>query len=452
MNSSIKQTRRALENGDLSATSLVEACLARIDDANGEGARTFIHVFANQARAQADRVDKARRRGDPLPPYAGIPVSVKDLFDTASHVTRCASKVLAEAPAALRDADCIANLRALGFIIIGRTNMTEFAYSGLGVNPHFGTPCNPFGRGDPHHSRIPGGSSSGAAVSITDKMALGAIGSDTGGSCRIPAALCGITGFKPTTTRMPMRGVYPLAKGFDTPGPLAARVSCCAILDDALADGTGDDVSSVPRAGLRIGVIRGYVDDDLDKWVAKDFSAILSRLSGAGVRLEDMELPHIHQIPALNKSGGIAGAHAYALHKPMLDKKRALYDPWIVSRIEMAKGQETIDYLEALQARQQIQREVETCSRRFDALLAPTTPIVAPKFSALAEQRQSFRLNFLLLRNTSVFNFLDCPAISLPGQAPAEVPTGCMIIGRHGEDRDLLSVARTLEPVIRQDH
>ncbi len=444
----IEETARALQAEKTRAAACVEACLDAIAHTDGEGERVFLSVFSEAARAQAGAIDAARKRGEALPPFAGIPVSVKDLFDTAASVTRCASRVLADAPAAMRDARCIANLKALGFIIIGRTNMTEFAYSGLGVNPHFGTPLNPFER---HVGRIPGGSSSGAAVSVCDTMAHGAIGSDTGGSCRIPASLCGCVGFKPTTKRISMRGIYPLARSFDAPGPLAPTVSCCAILDDALCGGDGADVTPAPVAGLRIGVLSGYVNDDLDTRVARDYTAAVSRIGAAGAHLRDVRLPGMERLPALNRGGGIAGAEAYALHKPMLDAHRALYDPWIVSRIEMARGQEAVDYLAALAARREIRRAVDDHTAHLDALLAPTTPIIAPTFAEIEGKAASFRKNFLLLRNTSVFNFLDRPAISIPCHAPRTPPTGLMIAGKTGQDRALLSIARALEPIVRQD-
>src|SRR6266699_1204221 len=227
---SLAQVKAELAGGGKSR-GLVEQCLARIADQSGEGGRVFLKVHAADALAAADFYDRVRARGAAASPFAGIPVSIKDLFDIAGDVTTAGSRVLRDAPAATRDAPCVARLRAAGFIPIGRTNMTEFAFSGLGINPHYGTPLNPWDRAT---GRIPGGSSSGAAVSITDAMAYGAMGTDTGGSCRIPAALCGIVGFKPTASRVPLTGTYPLSVSLDSIGPLANSVSCCAVLDAIL--------------------------------------------------------------------------------------------------------------------------------------------------------------------------------------------------------------------------
>src|SRR6266404_4067777 len=218
--------------GGTSSRSLVEECLARIADPAGEGRRVFLKIHADTARAAADAYDALRRHGAAPSLFAGIPISVKDLFDVAGDVTTAGSVALRHAPPATRDATAITRLRAAGFIPIGRTNMTEFAFSGLGINPHYDTPRNPYDR---KTGRIPGGSSSGAAVSVTDSMAFGAVGTDTGGSCRIPAALCGLVSFKPTAKRIPLGGVLPLSSSLDSIGPLAASVVCCAALDAVLA-------------------------------------------------------------------------------------------------------------------------------------------------------------------------------------------------------------------------
>src|SRR5216683_7204062 len=223
----IAKAAAELEAGTKSR-ELIEQSLARIADKSGEGGRTFLKVHAEQALAAADFYNRLRASGAAPSRFAGIPVSFKDLFDIAGDVTTAGSRVLGEAAPATRDAPAVARLRAAGFIPVGRTNMTEFAFSGIGINPHYGTPLSPYDR---KSARIPGGSSSGAAVSISDGMALGAIGTDTGGSCRIPAAFCGIVGFKPTAHRVPTAGAFPLSTSLDSIGPLAATVECCATLD-----------------------------------------------------------------------------------------------------------------------------------------------------------------------------------------------------------------------------
>src|SRR5579864_3980633 len=239
-----------LAAGRTSSRALVETALARIADPAGEGARTFTRVYADRARAAADAQDQLRNAGYAASLLAGLPVSIKDLFDVAGEQTLAGSKALDDRPPAARDAPVVARLRAAGAVLIGRTNMTEFAFSGVGINPHFGTP------GNPHDRRlIPGGSSSGAAVSVGDGAAIVAIGSDTGGSVRIPAALCGIVGFKPTKRRIPRGGVIPLSTTLDSIGPLANSVGCCAIADAVMAGEAPSAPAPWPALGLRLGVL-----------------------------------------------------------------------------------------------------------------------------------------------------------------------------------------------------
>src|SRR5712672_2988553 len=268
----LKQIAMRLETAETSR-ALVDQCLERIKDAAGEGPRTFLKVYGEDARMAADAYDALRRHGAAPSLFAGIPISVKDLFDVAGDVTTAGSIALRHAPPATRDATAITRLRAAGFIPIGRTNMTEFAFSGLGINPHYDTPRNPYDR---KAGRIPGGSSSGAAVSVTDGMALGALGTDTGGSCRIPAALCGIVGFKPTAHRVPTQGAFPLSTSLDSIGPLAATVECCAVLDAVLAGAPRVDLSPLPLDGLRIAVPQTMVLDNLEPAVARAFEAALA--------------------------------------------------------------------------------------------------------------------------------------------------------------------------------
>src|SRR5712691_6678928 len=253
--------------------ALVEDCLARIKDPAGEGGRVFLKVHAEAALAAADYYDRLRARGAAPSPFAGIPVSIKDLFDVAGDVTTAGSVVLRDAPPAKYDAPAVARLRAAGFIPIGRNNMTEFAFSGLGINPHYDTPRNPYDR---KTGRVPGGSSSGAAVAVTDGMALGAIGTDTGGSCRIPAAVCGVVGFKPTAHRIPTAGAFPLSTSLDSVGPLAATVECCAVLDAVLAGEPVVDLPPFPLEALRVAVPQTMVLDSLEPAVAQAFERALA--------------------------------------------------------------------------------------------------------------------------------------------------------------------------------
>ncbi|MGH8263150.1 MAG: amidase family protein, partial [Steroidobacteraceae bacterium] len=275
--------------------ALIEECLDRINDKSGEGVRTFLKVYAEEALAAADFYDRLRAKGVPLSRFAGIPVSVKDLFDVAGDITTAGSVALRDALPATCDAPAVARLRAAGFIVIGRTNMTEFAFSGLGVNPYYGTPLSPFDR---ESARAPGGSSSGAGVSISDGMALGAAGSDTGGSCRIPAAFCGVVGFKPTASRVPTQGAFPLSTTLDSIGPLAATVECCAALDSALAAEPAHELAPFPLEGLRLAVPQTMVLDDVEPAVAQAFDRALTLLRKQGARITDIALREFAELRA----------------------------------------------------------------------------------------------------------------------------------------------------------
>src|ERR1700746_1938686 len=264
-----------LEAGRTSARKLVEECLAKIADSNGEGQRTFIHVDKDAALDAADAMDALRRAKAAPSRFAGIPVSIKDLFDIRGQVTRAGSRALEDSAPAEADAPVVARLRRAGFIVIGRTNMTEFAFSGIGINPHYGTPKGAWRRSEGH---IPGGSSSGAAVSVLDGMAHGALGTDTGGSCRIPAAYNGIVGFKPTQRRVPREGGVPLSFTLDSFGPLARTVGCCAVLDAVLADEAVQPLQTRPIKGMRLAVPTTVALDELDDEVAATFERALETL------------------------------------------------------------------------------------------------------------------------------------------------------------------------------
>ncbi|HEY8288104.1 MAG TPA: amidase, partial [Acetobacteraceae bacterium] len=305
----IEELAQALAEGRTTSRSLVEACLARIADPAGEGSRTFIKVHADQARAMADAADALRRAGRAMGRYAGIPIAVKDLFDMEGQPTPAGSRVLADAPPAKADAPVIQRMVAAGFVPIGRVNMTEFAFSGLGINPHYGTPLSPWDRAS---RRIPGGSSSGTAVAVADGMAVAGLGTDTGGSCRIPAAFCGIVGYKPTARRIPIEGVLPLAPSLDSVGPLANSVACCAVIDAVLANEKPVVPAPMPVAGLRLAVPQNLVLDGLDATVSAAFDRALEMLTQAGARIVHVSFPEFADLAAVNAKGGFASSEAYA--------------------------------------------------------------------------------------------------------------------------------------------
>ncbi len=437
---------RKLASDKVTSESLVDAALAAIDAPAGQGARTFLSLYREAARAEARLVDQARRAGLSLPPFAGVPLAIKDLFDVRGETTRAGSRVLDHLPPAAQDADAVALLRRAGFVILGKTNMTEFAYSGLGMNAHFGTPLNPHDAGTP---RVPGGSSSGAAVAVAQGMVPAAIGTDTGGSCRIPAAFCGVVGFKPTSGRVSRRGTVPLSTTLDCIGPLATSVSCCAVLDSVLSGGSGEDVASFPEGGLRIGVLEGYVTEHLDDMVARAWRETLTRLSARGVRLSPFTVPELSELPAINAKGGYVGAEAYAWHADLLATRGDLYDPWVRARFDAGKSQSAADYIGLAGHRARLRQAAFGRIEMFDAVLLPTVQIVPPTLAELADAGHSVKTNLLCLRNTAVGNFLDVPAISIPCFGAGTLPVGMMLMGLGGADRRLLSIARGLEQTIR---
>ena len=435
-----------LASGRASSRSLVEACLDRIEDPAGEGSKAFLLVDKRAALAQADAMDLLRSSGAAPSRYAGIPLSIKDLFDIAGQVTGAGSTVLKDRPAATRDATCIARLRRAGFVLIGRTNMTEFAYSGIGMNPHYGTPRNPWER---EQARVPGGSSSGAAISVADLMAHGAIGTDTGGSCRIPAAFTGLVGYKPTARRVPSTGAVPLSTSLDAIGPLARSVACCATLDAVLAQETPPDLSDRSVSGLRFVVPNTRVLEGLDTHVAAHFERSLSRLSAAGAHIEHLDMPEFLQPAQINAKGGFSAAESYAWHRALLESRADQYDPRVRVRIQQGADMSAADYIDLFAARKAFITAVEARSARFDALLMPTTPIVPPRMAELESDADFFRANSLVLRNPSIINMLDGCAISIPNHADGEPPTGLMLACRGGLDAQLFRCAAAAESVVR---
>jgi aspartyl-tRNA(Asn)/glutamyl-tRNA(Gln) amidotransferase subunit A len=432
-----------LAAGRSTSRKLVGAALERIADAKGEGARAFIRVDREAALAAAEASDKLRGYGVVPSPLAGLPISIKDLFDIAGQRTLAGSTALRDAPLAKADAPVVARLRAAGAVIVGRTNMVEFAYSGVGANPHYGTPGNPADR-----SRVPGGSSSGAGVSVADQMAVIALGTDTGGSIRIPAALCGVTGFKPTQYRVPRDGGVPLSTGLDSFGPLGPSIACCAISDAVLAGEPVVVPAPLPLAGLRFAVPKNYVLDGIDATVARAFERALKTLSARGAKISEINFPALDQLATVNAAGGFAPVEAYAWHRKLLAERRGDYDPRVASRIEPGSKMTAADYIALLQGRRALIASAKKTTAPYDAVLMPTVPIVAPKQSELAADADYFRLNGLILRNCALGNFLDRCAASIPIQQPGELPVGLMLMGEHGGDHRLLSVAAAAETAL----
>ncbi|MGC2519671.1 MAG: amidase, partial [Burkholderiales bacterium] len=344
------------------------------------------------------------------------------------------------------DAAAVARLRAAGAVVVGRTNMTEFAFSGIGINPHCGTPANPHDRG---RRRIPGGSSSGAAVSVTDAMAAFALGTDTGGSVRIPAALCGIAGFKPTQRRVPLDGTFPLSTTLDSIGPLAPTIACCATVFQVLAGERPRGLRPAAADRLRLGVPQNVVLDELDSEVARAFGAALERLSQSGAKLVELRVPEFDEVVAANRGGGFSSPEAYALHRRWLDgglDRARDFDPRVLERILRGKDVFAADYIDLIATRARLMRQFGRAAYDFDAFVMPTVPRIAPPIELLERDIDAFRkANGLMLRNTSVFNFLDCCAATVPIHRPGSAPVGLMVVGFSGEDEGVLAISLALE-------
>jgi aspartyl-tRNA(Asn)/glutamyl-tRNA(Gln) amidotransferase subunit A len=434
-----------LRDGKTSSRKLVEQALAKISDPAGEGARAFIKVDAEGALAAADYQDGLRRQNRQPSPFAGIPISVKDLFDLAGEVTTAGSRVLKDAAPALVDAPAIGALKAAGLVLLGRTNMTEFAYSGVGLNPHYGTPRSVFDR---KTGRIPGGSSSGAAVAVADGMCALSIGTDTGGSCRIPAAYNGITGYKPSTGRVSTRGAYPLSSRFDSVGPLGNSVACCAAADALMAGDWTGKIAARGISSLRIGVLKTAVLESLDADVAAAYERALARLSKAGAALVDLAFEELLEMPGLTIKGGIVAAEAYAQHRDLIARKGAGYDPRVRIRLDAAAGISAAEYLSIVKRRDEMIRRFSAVTQGLSTIVLPTVMIAPPPITALESDQDYLRYNSMSLRNTYVGNFLDCCAISIPVNEPGAAPVGLMLMGVWGQDQSLFSVAQAVENLL----
>lgn len=421
-----------------------EQALARIEDAHGEGKRSCLTVYAEQARVAAHAADVRATAGQSLGPLDGVVITIKDLFDVRGEVTRAGSPLLARtAQPATIDAPAVARLRAAGAVIVAKTNMTEFAFSGVGANPHFGTPGNPFDRG-----RIPGGSTSGGAVACSDGIGTIAIGTDTGGSTRIPAALCGLVGWKPTASRIPRTGVHPLAPSLDSVGAMARSVEECVLADSVLAMENSEPLIAAELRRLRVGVLQGAVLDSLDHLVASAFERSVRRLTQA--HCSDVTMSVLARMDVVNQRGGIAPKEAYDGHRALLTEQADAIDPNVRARMLGGAKVSDEDYKTNLRERSHAIALMDRVFDDFDVLVLPTTPITAPTHEAVSTPEGFATHNRLLLRNTSIANFFDLCAISLPTPDPGSLSSGVMLLGRSGGDRALLRAALAVEAAFKR--
>ena len=419
----------------------LDMALATIDAAGAEGSRIFTRLYIDEARAAAQAADRRAQLGSLLGPLDGCIVSIKDLFDVAGEVTTAGSTLLRDAAPAARDAVVVSRLRGAGAVIIGKTNMTEFAYSGIGLNPHYGTPGNALDA-----SRIPGGSSSGAAVSVARGMAELAIGSDTGGSVRIPAALNGLVGFKPTQARVSREGAFPLSYTLDTLGPLCCSVADAAACDSVLA---GSSCWPLPRRHvhtLRLGVPRGLLFSEVQAEVLLAIERALAQLAGAGAQVRDQALDDLLGEPSrLQEHGTLVAAEAAWIHRHWIASQPERYDPLVLGRIRRGQAIDAASYVGLQQARAALMPALDARLAELDALLMPTVPLLAPQIDEVQAEDAFLRTNALLLRNPSVFNFFDLPALSLPLPRHGKLAVGLMVVGRRGRDRELLALGAAIE-------
>jgi len=428
------------------AARFLEESLAAASSAGSEHA--FIRRFDAMALAAAAAVDAQHAAGAPLPALAGLAVSVKDLFDVQGQVATAGSTVLSGRHAATCDAPAVARLRAAGAALLGHTNMSEFAFSGVGINPHHGTPANPATRQFDGEARIPGGSTSGGAVSVASGAAWAALGSDTGGSIRIPAALQGLVGFKSTARLVPTEGAVPLSTTLDTACAITRSVRDAVLLHEVLAQRV------VQRSGHALGAMRFGLPttlmlDALDPHVAASFERAVATLRAAGAHVEDIALPELGELAAINASGGFSAAESWAWHRQLLKQHEAAYDPRVALRIRRGERMSAADYIDLLHARRDWIEQMQIATRGFDALLSPTVPLIAPRIADLqASDEAFFAANALLLRNPSAVNFLDGCALSLPCHREGEMPVGLMVWGHALDDDRVLDASLAIESAL----
>jgi aspartyl-tRNA(Asn)/glutamyl-tRNA(Gln) amidotransferase subunit A len=444
----VAQLAADLAAGRTTSRRLTEQALARIADPKGEGARAFIKVYAESALAEADYSDRLRKQGVRRSPVDGLPVSLKDLFDVAGDVTTAGSKIFQKNSPSTIDAPVVARLRAAGAVFVGRTNMVEFAFGTTGLNPHHGTPKNPWDRAT---GRIPGGSSSGAGVAQADGMCVMALGTDTRGSIRVPSALCGVTGFKPTARRVPRDGAFPLSFTLDSIGPLANSVACCATYDALLAGENPEPLPALPVKGLRFLLPKTNVREGLDHEVETAIGNAVDQLKRAGAVVTEIPVPAFDRSADYFKGGGYAGAEAYAIHRKNAERLNE-YDPRVAKRVLLGKDLSAADYVEFGLLRANYQREVEALLAPYDAFLLPSTPCIAPPIAEVnAGDDAFFRWNGRILSIVGLVNFLDGCAASLPCQPRGTAPVGLSVCGPAMSDRRILAVAAAVEGALARN-
>ncbi|WP_434724066.1 amidase [Mesorhizobium sp. RIZ17] len=422
----------------------LEIILSRLANRAGNE-KVYTKLYAGAARAAADASDARRKAGIGLGPLDGRVVSVKDLFDVAGEPTTAGSLIRAGAVPATRDAAIVQRLRQAGAVILGKTNMTEFAFTAIGDNLHYGTPGN---AADP--SLIPGGSSSGAGVAVGEGTSEISIGSDTGGSVRIPAALNGVVGFKPTARRVPLAGAFPLSMTLDSIGPLARSVADCAIADAIMAGQEPAVLQPITLAGLRVGIPRGVLFGDTQAEVAGAFETCIDRISQAGARAADLSIDDlIAEMRLATRRGTIASMEGAEVHADWLKSDTSVpVDPHVTGPLSRALAIPASAYIRTIRRRGELVAAMAERLEAVDVLALPTVPMVAPSIAAMAgDEALRDSTEGLLLRNTQVGNQFDLCAISLP-MPGTKLPAGLMLVGKHGDDHRLLRIAAAVETLL----
>ncbi|WP_017347290.1 amidase [Pantoea sp. A4] len=438
------QASQQLLAGETGPESFTASALHAAQDPAKEGARVFTRRYVSQAAQQATDAAQRWQKQQSRSAIDGLPVSIKDLFDVQGEATTAGSHLLLNAAPAVANASVVDRLQQAGAAVVGKTNMTEFAFSGLGINPHFGTPANPWKRAE---QRIPGGSSSGAAVAVADGMCLGAIGTDTGGSVRIPAALCGLTGFKPTASRINQAGTLPLSTSLDSIGVIAHDVRSCWLLDSVIAQ-QPLEMQEVDLHRARFAIPQTRVLDGLDNDVADAWKKAIHTLQQAGATLIDVPLTELDELNSMNARGGITAYEAWQWHQQTALAQPEAYDPQVLVRVQRGSHLTAQDAEVLYQQRQAWQRRVNAALVGFDALLMPTVPCIAPGIASLDDPQRYMEINALMLRNTSVINMLDGCALSLPCHTAGSAPVGLSLASVHGDDARLISWSLAVETAL----
>jgi len=437
-----------VQSGEIDPVALAQETLDRID--NHADQAIFIGLTRERAEREAEAASKRMRAGRSLGLLDGLPVAWKDLFNIQGNVTTAGSVVLKDSPPAEADAAVVGALWGAGMVTVGRTNMNEFAFSGLGINPHYGTPRNP-ASADGH--RIPGGSSSGSAAAVAAGLVPLAIGTDTGGSVRIPAAMTGIVGYKATRGRYAMKGVFPLSGSLDSLGPLCLTVQDAVWADAAMHSLTAPVIRRSEPADLSLVVPETIVFDNAEAEVVTAFEAAIRRLELAGVRVRRRPFPSFSAVfDLMSRHGALVNAEAYAIHRERLaSPDAARMDHRVVARLRLGEAISVSDYIALLDARDRLIKETLETLQGGELIAHPTLPHVAPPIEPLlADDDLFFKINGRSLRNTLIGNFLDFCGISVPcGSGAAGMPVGFLLSAPHHQDDRLLSAALALEAVIR---